>query len=115
MSRPSSTSTNSANAFPRPAGATLPGSDARERLPAGRPGFPFEEHSKYGPDAETGLGCDPSVQNGSFGQQLHNSSRRRQYYEDHFAYKDDSTSAARDRVTNDAPVIAELQTNVIVR
>jgi hypothetical protein len=45
-----------------------------------------------------------------------NGSRRRaQYYEEQFAYKEDSVSSARDRVTRDAPIIAELRTNVIVR
>lgn len=42
------------------------------------------------------------------------SRRRAQYYEEQFAYKEDSSSTARDRVTKDAPIVAELRTNVIV-
>jgi hypothetical protein len=36
-----------------------------------------------------------------------------QYYQEKFALRDDST-AARERVTKDAPIVAELRTNVIV-
>ncbi|PVH99683.1 Tautomerase/MIF [Periconia macrospinosa] len=43
------------------------------------------------------------------------SRRRTQYYEEQFAYKDDSISSARDRVTKDAPIVAELRTNVIIK
>jgi hypothetical protein len=39
---------------------------------------------------------------------------RAQYYEDSFSYKDGIASSARERVTKDAPIIAELRTNVIV-
>lgn len=40
--------------------------------------------------------------------------RRLQYYEDVFAYKENGTTTARDRVHREAPVVAELRTNVIV-
>jgi hypothetical protein len=47
--------------------------------------------------------------------QPNGSRRRAQFYEEQFAYKDGSTTLARDRVIRDAPIIAELRTNVIVR
>jgi hypothetical protein len=47
-------------------------------------------------------------------QKNYNNRRRTLFFEDSFAYKDDSTSSARDRVTKDAPIIADLRTNVIV-
>ena len=88
-----STSTSSANAFPRPAGATM-------LVPEqyGRSTFSFE---KKDTDA--------------VGQRAQNygSRRRTQYYEEQFAYKD-ATGSARERITKDSPVIAELRTNVIV-
>jgi len=100
MSRPSSTSTSSANAFPRPAGVHLLAPDTvHEQLSPARSTFSFESSPKSAPDAE---------------QPRPGARRRAQYYEEQFAYKDDSTSSARDRVTRDAPIIAELHTNVIV-
>ena len=42
------------------------------------------------------------------------SKRRTQYYEEQFQYKDNVVGSARERVQKDAPVIAELRTNVIV-
>lgn len=45
------------------------------------------------------------------GQQ--NSKRRTQYYEEQFAYKDD-TSTARERARKTSPITVELKTNVIV-
>ena len=40
--------------------------------------------------------------------------RRTQYFEDQFIYKDGHFGSARERVLKEAPVIAELRTNVIV-
>ncbi|MBE7182179.1 MAG: hypothetical protein INR71_13420 [Terriglobus roseus] len=48
------------------------------------------------------------------GEQNSRSRPSTQYYDDNLAYKD-HPSSARERVTRDAPVIAELRTNVIVR
>ena len=45
--------------------------------------------------------------------QNYGSRQRTQYYEEQFAYKD-ATGSARERITKDSPVIAELRTNVIV-
>ncbi|KAF2194523.1 Tautomerase/MIF [Zopfia rhizophila CBS 207.26] len=115
MSRPSSTSTNSANAFPKPAGANLLVPDPHEdQLSPQRSTFSFESSPKSargrGAPAERN-GADTLIQR----QQKFGSRRRQQYYEEQFAYKDDSTSSARERVTKDAPIIAELRTNVIVK
>jgi hypothetical protein len=40
---------------------------------------------------------------------------RAQFYEDQFSYKDTIASSARERVTKDAPIVAELRTNVIIK
>lgn len=42
------------------------------------------------------------------------SKRRTQYYEEQFQYKDSAMGSARERVQREAPVVAELRTNVIV-
>lgn len=52
--------------------------------------------------------------NGNNGAYDHGSKHRMQYFEGHFQYKDNSMSAARERVHRESPVIAELKTNVIV-
>jgi hypothetical protein len=126
VSRPNSTSTASANAFPRPAGATLlvPETVGEQRSPA-RSTFSFESSPKSVQDADHAVLHDdarcsrPASRNtpreDDAGQPKHGGSRRRaQYYEEQFAYKDDTASSARERVTKDAPIIAELRTNVIV-
>lgn len=84
-----STSTSSADAFPRPAGATVLVSE------------------RYGDQL--------SKDTDAVGQRAQNygSRRRTQYYEERLAYKD-ATGSARERITKDSPVIAELRTNVIV-
>lgn len=86
-----STSSSSANAFPRPAGATM--------LVPEQCGAPGEKK-----DTD------------DVGQRARNygSRQRTQYYEEQFAYKD-ATGSARERITKDSPVIAELRTNVIVK
>lgn len=131
MSRPSSTSTGSANAFPRPAGATLLVAESDgDHLSPSRSTFSFESSPQSVPPSERGVAFDDSsrfrsVSRGAPGekksldavsQQQHNygSRKRTQYYEDSFAYKHDAVSSARDRVTRDAPIVAELRTNVIV-
>jgi len=130
MSRPSSTSTNSANAFPKPAGATLLAPDrVGDQLSPSRSTFSFDSSPKSVQDSEKAVAFDDArilrpVSRGApgekkasdaVGQRQQNGTRRRtQYYEEQFAYKEDSTSSARDRVTKDAPIVAELRTNVIV-
>jgi hypothetical protein len=118
MSRPSSTSTDSANQFPKPAGATLLVPDAAgDQLSPSRSTFSFDDSPK-GSDRifrPASRNETKAVDAAGLRQQNYSTRRRTQYYEDQFAYKDDSTSSARDRVTKDAPVVAELKTNVIVR
>jgi hypothetical protein len=46
--------------------------------------------------------------------QKHGARQRAQYFEEQFAYKDETVSSARDRVTKDAPIVVDLRTNVIV-
>lgn len=52
---------------------------------------------------------------GAVQQRPRSSRSRQQFYEDSFAYKDGIASSARERVTKDAPVVAELRTNVIIK
>lgn len=123
MSRPSTTSSNSATAFPRPAGVNLlaPEMVAEQRLSPSRSTFSFESSPKSHLDVDHKTSFDDrrptsrGAQQAANGVTSNGSRRRAQYYEEQFAYKDDSVSSARDRVTRDAPVIAELRTNVIVR
>ena len=124
-----STSTSSANAFPRPAGATMfaPEQYGDQFSPA-RSTSSFEEWPKSPP--LNGLGSERfsdhskttrPITRGAPGEkkdtdavgQNYGSRRRTQYYEEQFAYRD-VTGSARERITKDSPVIAELRTNVIV-
>ncbi|KAF2683861.1 hypothetical protein K458DRAFT_432046 [Lentithecium fluviatile CBS 122367] len=126
MSRPTSTSTYSANAFPRPAGATLLVPETvGEQLSPSRSTFSFDSSPKSVQDAEHAVLHDDvrntrpasrGVPTGGDAGLKHGGSRgRAQYYEEQFAYKDDATSSARERVTKDAPIVAELRTNVIIK
>jgi hypothetical protein len=131
MSRPSSTSTASAsanpNAFPQPAGATLLAPDnLRDQLSPARSTFSFASSPKSATFADSGVTFDeskiarPASRNANGDKkgsapQNYGSRRRTQYYEDQFSYKDDWASSARERVTKDSPIIAELRTNVIIK
>jgi hypothetical protein len=116
MSRPSSTSTNSAtNAFPKQAGAAVLATDAI----GGEQLSPAPSHLSFAQSiqAERIPAFDesrlkPTAVNANTGRPY--SRQRAQYFEEQFAYKDGTTSSARDRVTKDAPIVAELRTNVIV-
>ena len=122
-----STSTSSSNAFPRPAGAMMliPEQYDDQFSPA-RSIFSFEEspklptlngfldHSKTTRPITHGAPGEKKDTD-AVGQRAQNygSRRRTQYYEEQFAYKD-AAGSARERITKDSPVIAELRTNVIV-
>ncbi|KAF2119929.1 hypothetical protein BDV96DRAFT_485755 [Lophiotrema nucula] len=132
MSRISSSSTSSANQFPRQAGASLVVPDGRgDQLSPSRSTFSFDDSPKSVQGLERAVGFDDAgilrpasrsalgkykgVESQNQRQQNYGSRRRTQYFEDQFAYKQDSTSSARDRVTKDAPIVAELRTNVIIK
>jgi hypothetical protein len=118
MSRPSSTSTYSGNAsaFPKQAGAALlsPEKVGEQLSPAASQfSFASSPHSPHEIDFESqqaadGIGPLRPVTSAT-------SRSRAQFYQDQFAYKDGIVSTARERVTKDAPIVAELRTNVIVR
>jgi hypothetical protein len=123
MSRPSSTSTYSGNAtaFPKPAGAQLLSPEAvADPLSPALSQFSFasspqsvqdEQLANDGPRRPTTRGATDGL-----GDLRPPTSRSRaQYYEDSFAYKEGHGQSARERVLKDAPIIAELRTNVIVR
>jgi hypothetical protein len=117
MSRPSSTSTYSgnANAFPKQAGAALLSPEkVGEQLGPLSPSpsqfsFASSPHSVQEVDdrGTAGDGVGPL--------RPMTSRSRAQFYEDQFSYNDGIASSARERVTKDAPIVAELRTNVIVR
>jgi predicted component of type VI protein secretion system len=112
MSRPSSTSTQPGNVFPKQAGAQLLSPDA-----AGEHGLASPSPSQFSfassPQSVQELE-DTAATGDSLGELRSATSRSRaQYYEESFSYRG-ATSSARDRVTKDAPIIADLRTNVIV-
>jgi hypothetical protein len=121
MSRPSSTSTQSANVFPKQAGAQLLSPDvAADQLVSPSPSqtqfsFISSPRSCQESDETDATRYSRGTAGDGLGELRPATSRARaQYYEDSFQYKD-GTSSARDRVTKDAPIVAELRTNVIVR
>ncbi|KAF2827884.1 Tautomerase/MIF [Ophiobolus disseminans] len=124
MSRPSSTSTQS-NAFPKQAGTQLlsPDAVAEGQLSPSASQFSFASSPRSVQEQEYQLASDgprnqrPSTTRGdSLGELRPLTSRSRaQYYEDSFSYKDTYSTSARDRVVKDAPIVAELRTNVIIK
>jgi hypothetical protein len=118
MSRPSSTSTYSGNnAFPKQAGtAVLSPEKVGEQLSPSPSQFSFASSPKSVQDV------DDDAYNRARGVAVDQvgplrpmtSRSRAQFYEDQFSYKDTIASSARERVTKDAPIVAELRTNVIV-
>jgi len=118
MSRPSSTSTYSGNnAFPQQAGTTLLSPEkANGQLSPAHSQFSFASSPQSVQDIEhDSRNRAPSAAADEVGPLRPMTSRSRaQFYEDQFSYKDGMASSARDRVTKDAPIVAELRTNVIV-
>lgn len=119
MSRPSSTSTYSAsnaNAFPKQAGATTlltpEPADAHLTSPS-QLSFTSSPRSVLDAPAFDESKLRPATSAGANIARPY-SRQRAQYYEEQFSYKEGTTSNARDRVTKDAPIVAELRTNVIV-
>lgn len=126
MSRPSSTSTSSANAFPRPAGATLRSpTTVQDQLSPSRSTFSFEsaprsvqspsdkavawDEARNTRDLDYGAPGEKRNSGGRYGTR-----QQTRYFEEQFATRDDTTTA-RDRITKDAPIIADLKTNVIIK
>jgi hypothetical protein len=118
MSRPSSTSTYSGNvnAFPKPAGAQLLSPEAAaDPLSPSPSQFSFASSPQSIQECEQLTNDGPKDRDGLGNMRPMTSRSRAQYYEDSFAYKDGHGQSARERVTKDAPIVAELRTNVIVR
>lgn len=118
MSRPSSTSTNSAsNAFPKPAGAVLLVPESNDLQPISSPSqlsFTSSPRSIVDTSAFDDSRLRPATSAGANIARPY-SRQRAQYYEEQFSYKESTNSSARDRVTKDAPIVAELRTNVIIK
>lgn len=119
MSRPSSTSTYSGNVFPKQAGATLLAPEqGTEDVHSPAPSqFSFASSPQEAEDDNVRQYRQNS--RSTLGDRVgslrpRTSRSRQQFYEDSFSYKDGTASSARERVTKDAPIIAELRTNVIV-
>jgi hypothetical protein len=117
MSRPSSTSTYSGTAFPKQAGAALLSPDkVGEQLSPAHSQFSFASSPQSVQDVDDSRHRARDSTGDAAGPLRPMTSRARaRFYEDQFNYKDQIASSARDRVTKDAPIIAELKTNVIVR
>ncbi|KAF1914611.1 Tautomerase/MIF superfamily [Ampelomyces quisqualis] len=127
MSRPSSTSTFSGNvveAFPKQAATQLLSPEvAAGPISPSPTQFSFASSPRSVLDFEQQLANDgprrPSTRS-TTGDALGNlrpltSRSRAQYYQDSFAYKEGHGSSARERVIKDAPIVAELRTNVIIK
>ncbi|KAJ4362656.1 hypothetical protein N0V95_001364 [Ascochyta clinopodiicola] len=118
MSRPSSTSTYSAsNAFPKQAGAALLAPEPNDVQPLSSPSqlsFTSSPRSILESPAFDDSRLRPATSAGANIARPY-SRQRAQYYEEQFSYKDSTSSSARDRVTKDAPIVAELRTNVIIK
>lgn len=125
MSRPSSTSTSSGNLFPKQATATvLSPEKVGEQLSPALSSFSFASspHSVQEVDHDDISHRRPSGRRltaagiGALAPRSPRSPRSRtQFFEDSFAYKDTIPSSARERITGDAPIVAELRTNVIIK
>lgn len=116
MSCPSSTSTYSgnANAFPKQAGAALLSPEkVGEQLSPSPSQFSFAS-SPHSPHSIRDIDIDSRTGDAVGPLRPLTSRSRAQFYEDQFSYKDAIVSSARERVTKDAPIVAELRTNVIV-
>ncbi|KAL5116073.1 hypothetical protein ACEQ8H_005969 [Pleosporales sp. CAS-2024a] len=120
MSRPSSTSTYSGNvnAFPKPAGAQLLAPDA-----AAGPLSPSPSQFSFASSPQSAHDDPPPSSRPHAHAHAHaadppppsTARSRAQFYEDSFAYKEGHGHSARERVTKDAPIVAELRTNVIIK
>ncbi|KAF1947541.1 Tautomerase/MIF [Clathrospora elynae] len=119
MSRPSSTSTYSGSAFPKQAGAALLAPEkVGEQLSPSPSQFSFASSPQSVQDVEqddSRLRTRGPAGDGIGPLRPINSRSRAQFYEDQFSYKDGIASSARERVTKDAPIVAELRTNVIIK
>ncbi|KAF2124837.1 Tautomerase/MIF [Dothidotthia symphoricarpi CBS 119687] len=110
MSVPSSTSTCSTHAFPKQAGVAIVDASAEPTSPsASQFSFASSPRSVQGIEQITALSQERPGTRGT------TASRRAQYYEGQFAYKDGTASSARDRVIKDAPIVVSLKTNVIIK
>lgn len=126
MSRPSSTSTFPENAFPKQAGVQLLAPEAvGDQLSPAPSQFSFASSPHSVQESDQTAAVDASrhlrpITRGTTGDQVSElrpttSRSRAQFYEDSFQYKAGATSSARERVIKDAPIIAELRTNVIIK
>ncbi|CAG5142824.1 uncharacterized protein ALTATR162_LOCUS1231 [Alternaria atra] len=119
MSRPSSTSTYSGtNAFPKQAGtALLSPENVGEQLSPSPSQFSFASspQSVQNIEVDSHDRARSPVVDGVGPLRPVTSRSRAQFYEDQFSYKDSIASSARERVTKDAPIVAELRTNVIIK
>lgn len=127
----SSTMSSAADQFPKPVGATLVAPPAdRDQFSPAQSSFSFEEVPSMSPHGFTEGEClvdrkniTRAVEWGAPGEKKdpiggpnrgHKSQRKTQYYEGQFNERD-TTGPARERITKDTPIVAELKTNVIVR
>ncbi|EOD47049.1 MIF domain containing protein [Neofusicoccum parvum] len=127
----SSTMSSAADQFPKPVGATLVAPPAdRDQFSPAQSSFSFEEVPSMSPHGFTEGEClvdrkniTRAVEWGAPGEKKdpiggpnrgHKSQRKTQYYEGQFNERD-TTGPARERITKDTPIVAELKTNVIIK
>jgi hypothetical protein len=124
-------SVSSVDAYPKQSGVALqaPGATGDQLSPSRSTFSSFDMNSppksRQGSDKATDFDTVKAARPVSYGgvatrrtsvapvQQKVATRKLSQYYQEKFAYRDDGT-ATRERVTKDAPIFAELRTNVIV-
>ncbi|EUC49493.1 hypothetical protein COCMIDRAFT_84541 [Bipolaris oryzae ATCC 44560] len=123
MSRPSSTSTQSATAFPKQAGAALLSPDNNNNNATAGPQSPSASNFSFASSPHSVIDVPDNSHQYPRETAPHapgslrpmTSRARAQFYESQFVDRGSNTSSARDRVTKDAPIVAELRTNVIIK
>ena len=119
MSRPSSASTQSGAAFPKQAGVDLLVPDNAAA------GLQSPAASQFSFTSSPYSVLDVAERPRQFSQETPapgpgplrpmTSRSRAKFYDDHFAEKTTVSSSARERISKDAPIVAELRTNVIIK
>ncbi|USP80263.1 hypothetical protein yc1106_07537 [Curvularia clavata] len=118
MSRPSSASTQSGAAFPKQAGTALlvPDNTAGPQSPAASQfSFTSSPYSVLDVAERPRQFSQETPAPGPGPLRPMTSRARAKFYDDQFAEKTIISSSARERISKDAPIVAELRTNVIIK
>ncbi|KAK5170733.1 hypothetical protein LTR04_004342 [Oleoguttula sp. CCFEE 6159] len=121
------------DAFPKAAGTeivsttlSMPGRDGEPQFSPVLSNFSYEDRARPSSPLASGAHCSEQrfntrpIEYGAPGEKKdaalrhshYGTKQRTQYYEDQFGYKESATGTARERVSKDSVVIAELRTNI---